>query len=208
MNVRFQIEVDGRPREVELGVGTEVDVRTLTRWRFSRVSAGNQAVLDALEYARLASKRWRYYQRAGATSTSLKQLRAGIGRNPKAEIAMIIVARATWPSTTPILGFAYFRRTWCHHIVVDFLSAHPHVIEGQPQRIRGVGRGILDQLVAMAEEIDVPCIWDEATAHSAPFYERVLNVKEILDHFFIEDDVMRYYRDQLRKSRKQSLARR
>lgn len=82
------------------------------------------------------------------------------------------------------------------------------MIDGRPEQIRGVGRGILDQLVALAEEMGVRCIWGEATAFSAPFYERTLHVEKILDHFFIEDEVMAYCRERLRKSRKQMLARR
>ena len=57
-------------------------------------------------------------------------------------------------------------------------------------------------------QIEMPCIWGEATAHSSPFYERALNVNQILDHFFIEDEVMRYCRERLRKAREQTLARR
>ena len=121
---------------------------------------------------------------------------------------MICVARATWRSATPILGFAYFRRSWCHHLIVDFLSAHPQVIDGQPERIRGVGSGILLQLVALADEMGSSCVWGEATSHSAPFYQRTLGVEKILDHFFIEDEVMQHCRDELRRSRDQMLARR
>lgn len=207
MNVHFQIEVDGQLREAALRFGTNRDVRSLTRWRSPKQLGGSEAIFDALEYARLASKRWRHYRRTSATVASLGELRGCIRRNPKSEVAMIFVACATWSSPTPILGFAYFRRSWCHHLVVDFLSAHPRVIDGKPERIRGVGTGILYQLVALAEEIETPCIWGEATAHSAPFYERALNVKQILDHFFIEDEVMEYCRDRLHKSREQMLAR-
>ncbi len=148
------------------------------------------------------------YRRTGATVTSLTELRDSIWRDPKSELAMIFVARATWPSPTPILGFAYFRRSWCHHLIVDFLSVHPRVIDGKPERIRGVGTGILYQLVGLAEEIEIPCIWGEATALSAPFYERALDVKQILDHFFIKEDVLRYCRSELHKSREQMLAHR
>ena len=208
MTARFQVEVDGQPREAELRFGDDRDVRSLSRWRFQKRTKENQAILDALEYARLASKRWRYYRRSGATVTSFAELREAIRRDPKSELAMILMARATWRARTPILGFAYFRRTWCHHLVVDFLSAHPRVIDAKPERIRGVGSGLLQQLVAVAEAIEIPCIWGEATAHSAPFYERALNVAQILDHFFIEDEVMRYCLAELHKSREQMLARR
>ena len=208
MNARFPVEVDEQPCEAEVRFGNETDVRSLTRWRFRAHPAEGSGIADALEYARLASKRWRYYRRAKATVTSLAQLRAAIRREPKAERAMILVARSTWTSPTPILGFSYFRRTWCHHLVVDFLSAHPRVIAGQPERIRGVGSGLLLHLVAVAEALDIPCVWGEATAHSAPFYERALGVAKILDHFFIEDEVMRHCREELRKSRERTLAQR
>lgn len=99
MNVRFQIEVDDRVREAELRFGTDSDVRSLARWRCPGKTGGSEAIPDALEYARLASKRWRHYRRAGATVTSLAELRAGIRRNPKTEVAMILVVRATWPSS-------------------------------------------------------------------------------------------------------------
>lgn len=207
MNARFQIEVDGQPREAEIRFGNDRDVHSLTRWRFQSEPGANESIPDALEYARLASKRWRHYRRTGATVTSLSELRDAIRRDPKSELAMIFTAHATWRSRTPILGFAYFRRSWCHHLIVDFLSAHPRVIDGKPERIRGVGTGILYQLVALAETMDSPCIWGEATAHSAPFYERALDVKKILDHFFIEDEVLHYCRGELHKSRARMLAR-
>lgn len=102
----------------------------LTRWRFPIGHGENEAIPDALEYARLASKRWRYYRQTGATVASLAELSGCIRRDPKAEVAMILVAGATWRTATPILGFAYFRRSWSHHLIVDFLSAHPRVIDG------------------------------------------------------------------------------
>ena len=67
MNNRCQIEVDGQVREAELRFGTDRDARALTRWRFPTQPASHDAIPDALEYARLASKRWRYYQRTSAT---------------------------------------------------------------------------------------------------------------------------------------------
>src|SRR5207302_2029131 len=149
MNAEFQIEVDGQLRGAEVRFGNERDVRALTRWRFPTDLAVNEPIADALEYGRLAAKRWRYYRRADATVTSVRELRAHLGRDPKAELAMMLVVRPRWRSPIPILGFAYFRRTWCHHFVVDFLAAHPHVIAGKPKRIRKVGSVILDQLVAL-----------------------------------------------------------
>jgi hypothetical protein len=208
MNMRFEIEVDGQLREAEVRFGGEEEARLLTRWRYPAGLRVEEPIADALEYARLACKRWRHYRRAGATVSSGSELRTALRRNPKAEVAMLLVARPGWRSPTSILGFAYFRRTWCHHFVVDFLAVHPRVIAGRPERIRRVGSGLLDQLVGLAEEMEVPCIWGEATANSAPFYERTLHLEQILDHFFIEDEVMTYCRERLHRERAQMLARR
>jgi hypothetical protein len=208
MNVRFQVEVDGQPREAELTFGDDRDAQALTRWSFPKESQDSEFISDALEYARLASKRWRYYRRTGAAVSSLSALRDAIQRDPYTEVAMILVARAAWRSVTPILGFAYFRRSWCHHLIVDFLAAHPRVIEKKPEQIRGVGAGIIFQLVALAEELEIPCVWGEATKHSAPFYERTLAVEKIRDHFFIEDEVMQHCRAESHRRRKRLLARR
>src|SRR5437660_1523408 len=119
MNAGFQIEVDGKLREVDVAFGNERDVQALTRWRFPTELARNEPIADALEYGRLAAKRWRYYRRADATVSSAAELHARLRRDRKAELAMMFVVRPRWRSSTSILGFAYFRRTWCHHLVVD-----------------------------------------------------------------------------------------
>lgn len=97
VNVRFQIEVNGRLRKAEVRFGTQRDLQSLARWQSPKAPERDEAILDALEYGRLASKRWRYYRSAGATVASLKELRNAIQWNPKAEVAMIFVAHASWP---------------------------------------------------------------------------------------------------------------
>ena len=89
---------------------------------------------------------------------------------------------------------------------MDFLSAHPRVIDGKPERIRGVGSGILNQLVAVAEAMKIPCIWGEATAHSAPFYERLLGLAPILDLFVIESREMAEIQNRQAKIARRGLA--
>src|SRR5437870_11194836 len=98
MNVEFEVEVDGKPRHVVIRFGTERDVRALGRWHFQKKPGQGEAILDALEYARLASKRWRYYQRAGETVGSVQDLQARILRNPRVGLGMILVVCPTWPS--------------------------------------------------------------------------------------------------------------
>src|SRR5256885_1302306 len=57
---------------------------------FARKSS--TTIREAVEFTRLAAKRWRYYSRSGEAAENFVQLRRKIPRNPKSEIAFIIVA--------------------------------------------------------------------------------------------------------------------
>src|SRR5437667_5977587 len=144
-------------------------------------------MFDAGGFARLASARWRYYYRDGHAVVSMKELIKVILRYSRRETAMILIAQPTWPSRIPVLGIAYLRRTWCHHLFLEFLATHPHVIAKRHEKIGGVGVGLLLQIVSLAERLNIPCIWGEATEFSAQWYEEQLGVETVLDHFFIED---------------------
>ncbi len=51
---------------------------------------------------------------------------------------------------------------------------------------------MLHQILALADHLDIRCIWGEATEHSCGWYQDHLAIKEVRDHFFIEDDVMEH----------------
>jgi hypothetical protein len=55
-----------------------------------------------------------------------------------------------------------------------------------PHQISGTGSGIVYGLVLLAAALAIPRIWGEATARSAPFYEKLLELKPIGDLFIIE----------------------
>lgn len=206
MNTRFQVEVNGQVREVKLVFGTDRDLAMLTRGRSSSELANNPHLRDALEFSRLAAKRWRYYRRSGLAITSLADLHKIIQRELQGEFGMMLLAKPTWRATAPVLGFCFARRSWCHHLIVDFLGVHPRVLGNARENVHGVGTGVLYQLVELADEFHIPCIWGEATVNSAGFYERALGIKPVLDHFFIEDEVMTHCRKELRNARQRTLA--
>jgi hypothetical protein len=145
--------------------GNETDLAELRRWRSPARLRTNPHVSDALEYARLASKRWAYYHRNGETAISLRELHAAIQRNPRAEVAFMLIARASWQPGPKLLGLAYCRRSWCHRFIVDFVAVHPHVVGRMRERIRGIGTGLFHGLIQIADELEVKMIWGEATAN-------------------------------------------
>jgi hypothetical protein len=160
---------------------------------------------DAGEFAALAAKRWFYYTREGATVASLDEMRAGIRRNERAELAFLLVASAEWARRYKFLAVAYCRRTWCHHLVLDFLAVRPGLrFAGKP--ISGIGSGVLASLADMAHSLGMETMWGEATASSAPFYEKILRIRPIKDLFIIQRDMMRSIREYYRADQQSRLA--
>ncbi len=178
----FHVEAGGEFRPVELTFATEAEVRHVRAWRKMTPAT------DAAEFAALAAKCWLYYTREGATVASLGALRAAIRRNSRAELAFLLVASADWVPRYKFLALAYCRRTWCHHLVLDFLAVRPAVF--QKQSIYGLGAGVLFSLTRLANTLGVETIWGEATSSSAPFYEKVLQSQPVKDLFIIGRDTM------------------
>jgi len=183
--MRFQVLADGEPRPVELVFGGEQDLALVSRWRAPVASEARPGVRDTMEFARLASKRWRYYRRSIATATSLDGLKSILSREPRAEVSLLLLVRGDWFDRSSVLGLAQCRRTYCHNLILEFLSVHPAIVAGAPPKVRGVGAGILYSLAELAGTVGAPLVWGEATAYSAQFYAHNLNVKKITDHFFI-----------------------
>lgn len=149
---------------------------------------------DALEFGKLAGKRWRYYLKRNEAALSLAELVKGIGKDSQAEIGFLVVAKATWSPRPKMLGVAWCRRTWCNHIVLDFLAAHPGTLG---RGYGGIGTALLYSVAEVAGKIGASLVWGEATSLSAPFYRRVLSSTDIFDHFFITDTALAKMRDEL-----------
>jgi hypothetical protein len=197
----FHVEAAGEFRPVELTFATEEEVRRVRAWRKMT------PMTDAGEFAAQAAKRWFYYTREGATIASLAELRTAIRRNQRAELAFLLVASAEWVTRHRFLALAYCRRTWCHHLVLDFLAVRPGLTFAN-QPVFGVGAGILFSLTDIADSLGIETIWGEATASSAPFYEKVLRIRPVKDLFVIPRatirDIQKYYREKLRSSLRKS----
>jgi hypothetical protein len=195
----FHVEAGGEFRPVELTFAAESEVRRVRAWRKMTPAT------DAGEFAALAAKRWFYYTREGATIASLDELRAAIKRNERSELAFLMVASAEWTKRHKFLALAYCRRTWCHHLVLDFLAVRPGVsFANQP--IRGLGTGMIFGLANLADALGMERIWGEATASSAPFYEKVLRIRSVQDSFIIRQKAMRRFRERYLAKLKRRLA--
>ena len=198
--MQFVVSFEGQRRSVELGFGTPMDVRQLLRWRASAAGRGDPHVRDAMEFRKLATKRWRYYLKGNEAAISLGGLKRSIHAHPSAEVGFLLMAKAPWHEVAPVLGCCFCRRSWCHHLIVDFLAVHPKVLAGTGGRIRGVGTGMIYGLVGLADVLGITTIWGEATQNSALFYENALNLPKVTDHFFVQGETMEHCRKQYRRA--------
>ncbi len=96
---------------------------------------------------------------------SLEALTSAVRRAPHAEIGFLLVAKPTWTRAPAIIGVAWCRRTWCHHIVLDFLAAHPATL-GSEKGYAGIGTALIYLVAEVAGKVGAPLVWGEATASS------------------------------------------
>jgi hypothetical protein len=199
--MRFIASFEGQRRFVNLVFGSPMDMRGLLRWRASAATRGDPQVRDAMEFRKLATKRWRYYLKGNEAATSLAGLKRAIRNNSSAEVGFLLMAKASWQPAIPVLACCFCRRSWCHHLIVDFLAVHPKVLAGTHGRIRGVGTGLIYSLIGLADALGIVTIWGEATKNSAAFYEKVLHLPKVTDHFFVQGETMEHCRQQYRRAR-------
>ena len=197
--MHFRVLEGQEPRPVELAFGRTADLPMLREWRLPPRIRRHEPAGDAVEFARLAAKRWRYHPRTGHIVTTLAELREASARGSREELAFLLLARAGWHHQSSILGLAHCRRTWCGHIFLDFLSVHPRIVARQAPHIRGVGAGILYGLCAVAGASGVPMVWGETTESSVTFYRRALGGASLLDWLAISGPLLEHCQREFRR---------
>jgi hypothetical protein len=181
----FQIKVEGSPHKAMLHFAGKAELRRYHRSLSVFTRESSTVIRESVEFTRLAAKRWRYYFRSGEAAESFANLQREIRRDSKCEVAFIMIAALRRANRDLPVGLAYCRRTWCHHLALDFLALHPRAL-GRNWQVTGVGSGIMFGLVQLANALGISRIWGEATASSAPFYEKLLAVHPVRDLFLIE----------------------
>jgi hypothetical protein len=171
--------------EAHLDFATGKDIQAVKKWsvspRLEKHPEMKYRAKEACDLAQLAAKRWRYYRDSRTFATSFEHLQELIAADPQGEFSFHLKVTAKW--FPEIMGAAMIRRTWCHHIMIDFLFVHPD-ISGRLLPIKTVGMQMLQAISFFARELGCKCVWGEATLDSAPFYQYQLGVK-VEDHFFI-----------------------
>jgi hypothetical protein len=187
--MRFKARIGSEYKNVDVVFGDESDVRNIGRWRAPKDASS--AVRDAIEFARLASKRWRYYRRSIPCVRTLAEFQSIAKPENRGESCLILIAKADWFISSQPLGLAQCRRTFCNHLILEFLSVHPKVIVGAEPRVRGIGSGLIYTLAALANAVQIGRLWGEATEHSAPFYKHIFETEGLTDQFTADAGVLK-----------------
>lgn len=168
-----------------LDFATGKDIQAVKKWsvspRLAKQPDMRYRAQEACDLAQLAAKRWRYYRDSLTFAASMEHLKSLIAADPQGEFSFHLKVTATW--FPEIMGAAMIRRTWCHHIMIDFLFVHPD-ISGRLLPIKTVGVQMLQAICFFARELGCKCVWGEATLDSAPFYQYQLS-RKVEDHFLI-----------------------
>lgn len=157
---------------------TWADVGVLQGWTeyLGPDSSGNMR--DSTDFARQAVLRWQSYADIGRSAESLAA--AARKRLDRQELVALMVLTASWwfrPEEP--LAFAYFRRTWCGGLYLEFMAGHP-LAEGQ---VSGLLRATISCLAMVAVATGCEWVWWEATEESFPKYQKVVGNKNILERF-------------------------
>jgi hypothetical protein len=195
--ITFAVSRDEEPVNVMLTFADNKDVMSATRWRVPRELEEDEAMqsraADAREYALLAAKRWKHYRDTKTAAFSLSELRRMIADDPEGEFCFYLKVTAEWFPAN--LGGAMVRRTWCNHLMVDFLFVHPS-ISGKAVNVKNIGTRLLEGICIIAKTLQCRLVWGEATHDSAAFYARQLR-QPILDRFDIGETTIQAFADRL-----------
>jgi hypothetical protein len=141
---------------------------------------------DTVEYLESVLAKWSLYERKERIARSLPELARRVQRQPREEVFGVLLASAKWHRGGATIGFCEFRRTWCNHIVFDFLGVHPELLRGTARPISGVGTALLYRLALVAQRLRARMIWAETSESSASYYASVFGLSEPSDLLRVE----------------------
>jgi hypothetical protein len=166
-------------------------------WQAAARNEGNPKKLDSAELGVLAVRRWQEGIAKRRVCESIADVRDRIQDNPHVECSLLLLARAA-KSDGGILGLAHLRRTWCNHILLDYLAVHPNFVGYAENPYAGLGTGLLYFVVDIARGIEAPVIWGETTQNSVQYYSKLFGLK-MKDLLYVKQTVYRGFQERIRR---------
>lgn len=190
----FFVEVNGVPHKAVAEFATPGGLSFVERWRETLGANPEPIQWEAADLAKLA--RDRYLADSGVGQLYIgatADVKTYIEREPLCEIGGFILLKCTWFAESEVIGLCHFRRTWCNHIVVDYLAKHPLTLGSKRQdqhKVKGIGPALLSFLCQIAVEHSCPLLWGEATQISWEFYVKQFSLREVKDLFVVSTEAI------------------
>jgi hypothetical protein len=137
-------------------------------WRKAVRKDRSQSARDAVEYAQLGCKRWRFLFEQDLTVHGLNDFtQTGDPALPAREMGLAIAVTTTaLDEQQLVVGFGFLRRSWANRLILEFLAGSP-ATQGS---VKGTGAALMHVFCRVAISIHAAEIWGEATAASCGFY--------------------------------------
>ncbi|MGA9452350.1 MAG: hypothetical protein WBW41_13520 [Verrucomicrobiia bacterium] len=131
------------------------DFGFLAEWREQLGGDKTPVRLDAVDFAELAHQRFFSQITKQPYANSIENIGDHIAHDSTCEVASFVLLKCDWFHDSGVIGVSHFHRTWNNNIFLDFLTVHPFIAEAPsayPQKVRGVGTGLLYFKPAQAKE--------------------------------------------------------
>jgi hypothetical protein len=187
--MQIPIEYNDGLRTANIIFGGEGDLTFISDWRRTLGADQHPFRRDAVDFAELATQRFKAYAQHVPYANSIEEIGHYIQDNPHSEVGCCALLKCDWFPDSAVIGIAHFRRSWCNRIILDYLAAHPYIVHppnGYPHKVRGAGTGLLYFLCTVARDYNCGAIWGEATSHSYKYYKKHFDLDSVQDLIYAE----------------------
>jgi hypothetical protein len=164
------------------------DFSFLKKWKDQLGNNAHPYRVDSVAFAHLAHSRYTSHSATTPYVCASDEFKTYINDNPKREIGCLVLLTCDWFPDSDVLGLCHFRRTWCNHIVLDYLCAHPFITAptvNSKHFVKGVGLALLFFVTEIAKQCRSKLLWGEATQNSCKYYKDAFKLPLVKDLIYI-----------------------
>ena len=196
--MEIPVKLNEEKKLAKVVYATNANFAFLDKWRADLGDSQNPRRRDSVDFAELASYRYKAHCKNQPYATSTEEVRDYITDDPNREVAGLVFLKCDWFPDCDVIALSHFRRTWSNRIVLDYLCAHPFVAkadEDYAHKVRGAGLGLLYFIAQVAKAYDCDLIWGEATQNSCDFYKKNFRLDSVRDLIYVPREKYEAYCD-------------
>lgn len=200
--MEIPIKLNGERRKVEVIFAKPEDFKFVAEWQTAVGDDQSRKRLDAVEFARLAVRKYEANRESGVYANDLEDISDHVLNNPKEEVGAFVILKCDWYPGTRVVGFCHFRRSWSNNIILDYLAAHPHIAkeaDNATHKVRGVGKAICYYIAQVLKQENCPAVWGETTPLSSKFYALAFEFENVEDLLYVKKEKILAFAEKVEK---------